>query len=272
MLGYEVDAINSVQFTNHTGYSTGATGQILNETDLDVLFQGIISNKFYENYSHILTGYIASVSFMEKVCEVVAKLKQLKPNIKYVCDPVLGDDGQFYVLPELMPFYRDRLIPLADIILPNQSEVQWLTGVSVNAENDAWNAIDIFHEKGVPTVVITSSNLHSYSESIVSLASCKQSNGSNVRAKIEIPKIPADFTGTGDLTAALFTAWFDLTNSNLRETLTRTMSTMKKVLDKTYKYALASGEGLTPSSLELKIIACKRDIESPERDVEAIEV
>ena len=209
---------------------------------------------------------------MEKVCEVIITLKRLKPSIKYVCDPVLGDDGEFYVPPELMPFYRDRLIPLADIVLPNQSEAQWLTELTVNDEMDAWNAIEVFHQKGVPTVVITSSNLVSHDGSIVALASRQLCNGSNEKAKIEIPKIPANFTGTGDLTAALFTAWLDLTNNNLREALTRTMSTMKNVLDRTYKFALSSAEGLTASSLELKIISCKRDIENPQRDVEAIEV
>lgn len=209
---------------------------------------------------------------MEKVCEVIVTLKRLKPSIKYVCDPVLGDDGSFYVPPELVPFYRDHLIPLADIVLPNQSEVQWLTGLTMNDEIDAWNAIDVFHQKGVQTVVITSSNLVTQKESIVALASRKVSDESNERAKIEIPKIPANFTGTGDLTAALFTAWFDLTNNNLRETLTRSMSTIKKILDRTYKFALSSSRGVTAASLELKIISCKCDIENPQGDVVAVQV
>jgi pyridoxal/pyridoxine/pyridoxamine kinase len=42
-----------------------------------------------------------------------------------VCDPVLGDCGQAYVPEELIPIYRDSLIPLADILTPNQTELQW---------------------------------------------------------------------------------------------------------------------------------------------------
>lgn len=41
-----------------------------------------------------------------------------------VCDPVMGDDGKMYVPEECLPIYRDLLIPLADIITPNQFEVE----------------------------------------------------------------------------------------------------------------------------------------------------
>lgn len=41
-----------------------------------------------------------------------------------VCDPVLGDNGQLYVPKELVAIYRDRLVPLADIITPNQFEAE----------------------------------------------------------------------------------------------------------------------------------------------------
>ena len=41
-----------------------------------------------------------------------------------VCDPVMGDNGHMYVPKELLDIYRDKLIPLADIITPNQFEVE----------------------------------------------------------------------------------------------------------------------------------------------------
>lgn len=274
MLGYDVDAINSVQFSNHTGYSIWK-GQVLNAGDLDNLFDGILSNGFYPKYSHILTGYIASVSFMEKVYEVVTKLKELVPGIKYTCDPVMGDDGQMYVAKELLPFYRDQLIQLADVLVPNQFEAELLTGIAINCEKDAWKAIDALHNKGVPLIVISSSSLSSTSDTIVAIASHQKSspNGAQLeRVKVEIPKIPASFVGTGDLTAALLTAWLDITNNDLREALTKTMSTVKKVLDKTYNSAKSSSEGLSPSTLELKLVSCKKYIECPETVVKALDV
>lgn len=41
-----------------------------------------------------------------------------------VCDPVLGDNDTLYLPQEFVPIYRDMIIPLADIILPNKYELQ----------------------------------------------------------------------------------------------------------------------------------------------------
>ena len=38
----------------------------------------------------------------------------------------MGDNGQLYVPKELLTVYKDRLIPLADIITPNQFEAEWV--------------------------------------------------------------------------------------------------------------------------------------------------
>ncbi len=54
--------------------------------------------------------------------------RQINPEIVFLCDPVLGDNGQLYVPKELIPIFRDELIPLADIITPNQFEIETLTG------------------------------------------------------------------------------------------------------------------------------------------------
>lgn len=76
-----------------------------------------------------------------------------------VCDPVLGDDGRLYVPAELLPIYQRDIIPLCDICVPNQFEVELLTGQAVHTEADAWKAINWFHDKGVKTVVISSTKL-----------------------------------------------------------------------------------------------------------------
>ena len=55
------------------------------------------------------------------------------PDFTFFCDPVLGDDGQFYVPPELVPIYREQLLPLASIITPNQFEAEQLSGVTIRA-------------------------------------------------------------------------------------------------------------------------------------------
>ena len=58
VLGYEVDAINSVQLSNHTGYDH-FKGQVLNADELQVVYDGLRLNKI-NSYSHLLTGKLLS--------------------------------------------------------------------------------------------------------------------------------------------------------------------------------------------------------------------
>lgn len=76
-----------------------------------------------------------------------------------VCDPVMGDNGTMYVPEELLPVYQRHIAPLADIITPNQYEVELLTGHKIHTVDQAWNAIDQLHEMGCKTVVVSSSEL-----------------------------------------------------------------------------------------------------------------
>lgn len=91
-----------------------------------------------------------------------------------VCDPVLGDDGEMYVPESLIPIYQNKILPLADICTPNQFEAERLTGKSIKTEEDAWRAIEWFHEKGIKIVVLSSTTVGSDSELIGFLS---QKNG-----------------------------------------------------------------------------------------------
>lgn len=61
----------------------------------------------------------------------------LTPDLSAVCDPVMGDNGQLYVPEELVPVYRDEVIPLATVLTPNQFEAETLTGISIQSDEDA---------------------------------------------------------------------------------------------------------------------------------------
>lgn len=80
-------------------------------------------------------------------------------NSFIVCDPVLGDNGKLYVPQSLIPIYREEIIPLSDICTPNQFEAELLSETKIKTEVDAWNALNWFHEKGVKTVVLSSTNI-----------------------------------------------------------------------------------------------------------------
>jgi ribokinase len=49
----------------------------------------------------------------------------------------------------------DDLLALVDIITPNETEAEKLTGIRINNDEDASNAAQVLHTKGIETVIIT---------------------------------------------------------------------------------------------------------------------
>lgn len=81
-LGIEVDPIYSVQFSNHTGYPS-FKGSVFQGTDLETLVNGLEENRL-TRYSHLLTGYIGSVSLLKMIAQVARKLRDWnKGNLTY---------------------------------------------------------------------------------------------------------------------------------------------------------------------------------------------
>jgi len=266
LLGFEVDTVNSVQFSNHTGYAAGVRGQILDDTQLQELIDGLDANNI-NKYSHIINGYIGSKSFLTKLASVVSHLKSVNPELVYVCDPVMGDTGPgLYVPPDLLPVYKSLILPLADVCLPNQFEAELLTDKKIVTEDDAREVMDLLHSKGPSTVILSSTELGS-EKYLLGMASTVV-NGVKTVVKVNIPKFPAAFVGTGDLFTALCTAWLTKTQGDLKLTLEKTIGTMQAVLTRTLAHAnnAAQSSGLSkpsPAQMELKLIQSKADIEQP---------
>jgi len=272
LLGLEVDAINSVQFSNHTGYAAGVRGQVLNDEQLWELVEGLKANDLLSGYSHVINGYIGSESFLRKLGEVVKTLKVANPGLIYVCDPVMGDYGPgMYVPKALLPVYREVIVPMADVCLPNQFEAELLTESKIGTEEDALAAMRKLHDSGVKVVVLSSAEfgVQKGDSPLMALASDGQ------RAfRISIPRFPAAFVGTGDLFTALVTAWLRKLDNSLPEALERTIATMQAVLARTMRAAEAEAAGSKPSpkQMELKLIQSKADIENPQVSIKAEEI
>lgn len=262
VLGFEVDAINSVQLSNHTGYKH-FKGQILNENDLGIIMEALFANGL-TSYSHVLTGYVGSDSFLNRISEVLTDLRKVNKDLVYVCDPVMGDNGEMYVPESLLPIYRDVIIPLADVITPNQFETELLTGKKINSVEDAWAAMESFHKKGCKHVVISSADLAD-EKHVVCLASSYDGHKTK-KTTIKIPKLDAQFTGTGDLFASLFLAWMHKSENNITVSLENTLASLQAVLKRTMVHALELSGGSKPTveHLELQLIQSKTDIEAPQ--------
>ena len=93
VLGFDVEVINSCQLSsNHTGYPT-YKGDFLSGTQLDNVVDGLQFNHLLD-YDFVLTGYIRNEGFLASVIRLIDLIKQNRPSVRYVCDPVLGDHGK----------------------------------------------------------------------------------------------------------------------------------------------------------------------------------
>lgn len=275
VLGFEVDTVNSVQFSNHTGY-THWKGQVLNAEELQELYEGLKLNGVTQ-YDYVLTGYMRDSSFLARTVDIVQELKKQNPQLIYVCDPVLGDkwngEGSMYVPEELLPVYKDLVVPVADIITPNQFEAELLTGQKICTQQDAVRVMDMLHSLGPNTVVITSSDLPASRgpEYLVTMGSQRRVDDDGqthtLRICLELPRVDAVFVGTGDLFAAMLLAWTHHHPNNFKLACEKTVSAMHHVLQRTISSAHAlAGPGVRPSyaQLELRMVQSKHDIENPE--------
>eukprot|EP00560_Eucampia_antarctica_P008933 CAMPEP_0197825300 /NCGR_PEP_ID=MMETSP1437-20131217/2396_1 /TAXON_ID=49252 ORGANISM="Eucampia antarctica, Strain CCMP1452" /NCGR_SAMPLE_ID=MMETSP1437 /ASSEMBLY_ACC=CAM_ASM_001096 /LENGTH=351 /DNA_ID=CAMNT_0043425229 /DNA_START=1 /DNA_END=1056 /DNA_ORIENTATION=+ len=298
LLGFDVDFVNSVHFSNHTGYEHGFEGDVMNGEQLLLVLNGLERNGLLDNNNnnnnnnnkvgHLLTGYIGSESFLRSVLIVLKTLRKKNPQIRFVCDPVLGDAGKFYVPPSLVPIYRDEVLPFTDIVTPNQFEVEQLTDICVKTIDDAKRACKALHKLGPNTVLITSvlltpdnndNNNDNDDDSLPTIAiiasqqvkttTTTNNNNNNVDDVvseqmwcIDCPIIPGNFTGTGDLCTALLLAWSAKEPNNLSFVLEKVISTMYAIIRKTADAAVGVGDSV--ASRELHLIQSKRIIEDPQ--------
>jgi len=130
-----------------------------------------------------------------------------KSNLIQVLDPVMGDDRELYVAPDVVPIYKS-IIPYADIILPNQSEAEWLTDCTIDSLDSVALCLKELHRRyHVSHVVISSLRLDSHPDKILCCGSTATSSFQPRTFLIEAPYIRGTFVGTGDLFAALLLVW-----------------------------------------------------------------
>lgn len=157
LLGYDVDVVNTVHFSNHAGYGR-AGGTKATAKELEAVFDGLEENELIRP-TRLLTGYTANSDGLSAIAQLAKKLRAERPELIYLLDPVMGDDGRMYVAPDVIPLYR-KMLPLATIISPNWFEVEILTDTTLTDLASLRRALEILHKHySVPNIVITSIQL-----------------------------------------------------------------------------------------------------------------
>ncbi|KAK0632356.1 Ribokinase-like protein [Immersiella caudata] len=229
-LGCDVAALNTVQFSNHTGYGQW-TGNKVSAPEITDLFQGL-KNAYLDDFDMMLSGYVPGAEALEAVGQIAVELKgrakKAPGSFFWVLDPVMGDNGNLYVAKDVVPVYRS-LVSHADLILPNQFEAEYasllnpperesnrqsltpllrlLSEVKIQDMASLGRAIQVMHERYcIPHIVITSVSLNhpDHPDASLSVVGSTMTSDRRARAfKIVFPAIDCYFSGTGDMFAAL---------------------------------------------------------------------
>ncbi|WP_237213931.1 pyridoxal kinase PdxY [Falsiroseomonas oryziterrae] len=199
-LGAEVWAVNTVQFSNHTGYGAWR-GSVFGAELIHELVAGIAERGAMARCDAVLSGYMGSADIGEAILAAAARAKAANPAAMYCCDPVIGDVGRgVFVRPGVPEFMRDRAVPAADILTPNQFELEWLTGRDIRTLEDAKAAIAALQARGPRCVLVTSLRTADTPGDAIELLAGEDGAFWRVRT----PLLPVSVNGAGDAIAALF--------------------------------------------------------------------
>ena len=199
-LGCEVWPIHTVQFSNHTGYGD-STGRVFDGPAIEELVDGIAARGVLGRCDGILSGYMGSSDIGNAILSTVGRVREANPATLYACDPVIGDVGRgVFVRPGIPEFMRDHAVPAADLITPNQFELEYLSQMETPTLAAAKDAITRIHALGPRVVLVTS--LHTQDTPPDAIDMLAGEDGAYWR--VRTPKLTVSVNGAGDAISALF--------------------------------------------------------------------
>ena len=246
-LGAEVWAVNTVQFSNHTGYGAWR-GQVFGAELVRDCVTGIAERGVLSTCDAVLSGYMGDAAIGQAILDAVAQAKAANPAALWCCDPVIGDVGRgVFVRPGIPEFLRDRAMKRADIATPNRFELEWLTGLPVTTLEEAKQATAALQATGPRCVLLTSLDV---AEGEIGLLAAEGGRF----WRLSTPLLPLSVNGAGDAIAALF-LFHRLRTGDAGAALAAAGSSIFGVLRRTAEVG----------ARELQLIAAQEELVQPSR-------
>lgn len=195
---------------NHTGYRQ-FQGSRTTDAEIATLWNGLRAS-YLTDFSVLLSGYCPSAAVVSTVGVIARELRlrsEMSPgSFFWALDPVMGDQGKLYVAEEEVAAYKG-LVREADLVLPNQFELELLVGeeagsVGKGGMRKCVEAMGKLHAMGVKHVLVTSIRVDGLNEGeLLVVGSSARSDGQGRFFVVKVPKLDCFFSGTGDMLAGL---------------------------------------------------------------------
>jgi pyridoxine kinase len=221
-LGFDVWRVDTVVFSNHPAHGRHK-GRIVGAGEVETLLDGLADLGLWDQCEAVMSGYLGSAETGAVIAETVARIRAARPDMLYLCDPVIGDDGKVYVGEGIVDFYRNAGIPTADIVTPNAFEAAHLTGIATTTSEGALAAARALRAAGPRTAVVTGVRTGDRSQTLAVSDSGALS--------VTVPWVERPSHGAGDLFAALLLGRL-LQGAPLPDALSLAVSSVHAVLDR----------------------------------------
>ena len=231
--GLTVAAVPTTLLSNTPHFET-MRGRVLESELVGDLLRGVEERGLIETSRYIISGYLGSRANGDVVAAFVERARRINPDILYICDPVMGDnDLGVFVADEVVECLLDRLVPIADVLTPNQFEVGLIAGGALETWRELEAAALKIQAHRAARLIITGCTLADTRDDVLETIVCED----QTRTRLTFPRLPISPVGTGDLFTGLLTA-----NLTQGHTLIDAARDAANVLLDVLKRTIANGE------------------------------
>ncbi|MEO0809036.1 MAG: bifunctional hydroxymethylpyrimidine kinase/phosphomethylpyrimidine kinase [Pseudomonadota bacterium] len=211
-LGSPIIALPSIILSNHPGHPHVA-GERVSPQTLEKMFAALDDNGWLGDIDRVLTGYLPSAEHVAFTANVIARVKTQSPGAEIICDPVIGDELEgVYIDIEAARAIRDRLLPLADMILPNAFELSWLTDTAIENETAVLHAKQTLDSQTLADIAVLVTSVPTAENGLMANVFCPR-NATHTLSHTDRRATSCRFTvhpnvpkGTGDFFSGLIAA------------------------------------------------------------------
>jgi pyridoxine kinase len=226
-LGFDVWAMPTVVYSSHAGYP-GVRGSRTPIATLRDLLAGLEALGRLDRCEAVLSGYLGQPEVWDFVLEALAAVREHRPGAWFVCDPVLGDEGELYMPAELVRTFREEAVPRADLLVPNRFELEWLVDRPVASIADAVAAARELRAAGAREVVVKGLVLEHQGRLAQHVVGVDDDAAWLARA----PHVTRFWSGAGDVFTGLLTG-LRLAGTPLADAVARTTAIMEELVART---------------------------------------
>lgn len=230
--GFDPVEVPTVLLSNHIEYPI-VKGDVTPLALFSEILQGIKINKILSKSDYLISGFNKDEHQISFLADYIHETKQ-EFGYQFVYDPVFGDfrAGGLYIPKIAADTSIECLLPLADYLLPNHFELEYILKTEVKTEKEFRDALVHHPLLKSKTIISTGTQLGTVHQDHLSILLYHDGQ----TQKFETPHLKIEALGTGDLFTAVFTSQL-----NKGKTLENAITTSIHFLHETLTYCIEKG-------------------------------